>query len=442
MASLTLYLGDVAQVTGNNMNIITGTKLNIADAPTSAQNAANMGYVDLKVKQVQDALDLVTAGAGPSFDTLLELKTLADSVSSSGLTGLTSEQSSRIAADESLESRISGEIDAARAAESSLTTRVAAEEVTRGLADVSLTTRVAAEEVTRGLADVSLTTRLAAEEVARDVSDDRLETLSLKSSTTMLYVPQVYSDSSTWPTPLEQCGYDALTIAGGFDGWRMKNTVAGKKFNLYIPGNKLKVGDVKAMYLETCTPSVTSMPFLTIYTQPYKLKDANGNLILDANGQPQNDPTNGDFWYRSKATYVNNSTDVRVAGSKFNMVANLKNISNVSSSNFFTQHNMILTDNINSTKNYDLMIDTDEIFAFSIGSNSTSAVGNVECIIGKFKVQLDSGIHEFVFSNQHVFAAYMQRKNEELWNALYGTSASDKPFINDYKIPTPARFSS
>jgi hypothetical protein len=86
------------------------------------------------------------------------------------------------------------------------------------------------------------------------------------------------------------------------------------------------------------------------------------------------------------------------------------------------------------------MLDTDDILFFAISSNSSSAVGNVECIINKFKLQLASGIHEFVFSNQQVFAAYMQRKNEELWNALYGTSASDTPFINDYKIPTPARF--
>jgi hypothetical protein len=410
MANLTLYLGDVAQVTGNNMNIISGTKLNIADAPTSAENAANMGYVDLKVQQVQDALNLITAGAGPDFDSLLELKTLADNILSSGVSDLANESASRISADSSLESRLSTEESVARAAESTLTARVSTEEVNAR----------AAEE--------SLTTRLSVEEVARDVADDRLETLTLRSSTTMMYVPAVYADSTTLPVPLEQCNYSAITNAGNFDGWRMRNSVAGKKFNFYVPSGGLKLGDVKAMYLETCTPSVVSMPFLTVYTAPFKLADGS------------NDPTNGASWYRSKATYINNSTDVLVAGSKYNMVANLKNVSNVHSSNFLTQHDMVLSNVAGSSVKLDLMLDTDDILFFAISSNSSSAVGNVECIINKFKLQLASGIHEFVFSNQQVFAAYMQRKNEELWNALYGTSASDTPFINDYKIPTPARF--
>jgi hypothetical protein len=401
MASVTLYLGDVAQVTGNNMNIIAGTKLNIADAPTSANNAANMGYVDLKVKQVQDALDLVTAGAGPSFDTLLELKTIADNVRSSGLGDLSSETTSRVAADASLETRVSTEEVAARAAED------------------SLTTRVSTEEVAARAAEDSLETRLSTEEVARDAADDRLETLTLRSSTTMLYVPAVYADSSTLPIPLEQCNYAADTNAGNFDGWRMRNSVDSTKFNFYAPATGLKIRDVKAMYLETCTPSVVSMPFLTIYT-----------VKKGTAGEGS--------WYRSRITYIRNDTDVLVAGSKYNMVANLKNISNVHSSNYFTQHNLIL--DTYSSRGVDIMGDDDDILFFGISSNSSSAVGNVECIISKFKIQLTSGIHEFVFSNQHVFAAYMQRKNEELWNALYGTSASDKPFINDYKIPTPARF--
>jgi hypothetical protein len=438
MSNLTLYLGDVAQVTGNNMNIIAGTKLNIVEAPTADQNAANKAYVDLKAKQVQDALNLVTAGAGADFDTLLELKTISDNVRSSGLSDLSSETSSRVAADASLTTRVSQEESNARAAELSLTSRVSQEESNARAAELSLTSRVSQEESNARAAELSLTTRLSTEEVARDAADDRLETLTLRSSTTMMYVPAVYADSSTLPIPLERCNYAATTNAGNFDGWRMRNSVAEKKFNFYVPATGLKVSDVKAMYLETCTPSVVSMPFLTIYTVPFRLKDANGNIRLDDKGKPLNDPTNAATWYRSRATYIRNDSDVLVAGSKYNMVANVKNISHVHSSNYLQQHNMIL--DTYSSAGVDKMVDNDDILAFAISSDSSAAVGNVECIIGKFKIQLSSGIHEFVFSNQHVFTDYMRQKNAQLWNTLYGTSASDDPFMLDYQIPRPARF--
>jgi hypothetical protein len=93
-----------------------------------------------------------------------------------------------------------------------------------------------------------------------------------------------------------------------------------------------------------------------------------------------------------------------------------------------------------SSRGLNIMGDDDDVMFFAIGSDSSSAVGNVECIISKFKIQLTSGIHEFVFSNQHVFTDYMRRKNAQLWNTLYGTSASDDPFMLDFQIPKPARF--
>ncbi len=423
MASSTLYLGNVAQVNGSNMTIIAGKKLNITDTPTSDLNAANKAYVDAKAKEVQDALNLVTAGADVSFDTLLELKNLSDSLHATGASDLTTaisnESQSRIDADISLETRLSTEENTRTDAVVSIDSRVSTEEVARIDAVVSIDARVSTEENARIDAVVSIDARVSTEEVNRSDADARLETIAIKSSTTMLYVPTVYADSSTLPIPLEQCNYTAGTNAANFDGWRMRNSVAGKKFNFYVPSTGLKVGDVKAMYLETCTPSVVSMPFLTLYT-----------VKKNTPGEQS--------WYRSRASYIRNDTDVLVAGSKYNMVANLKDISNVYSSTYFTQHNMIL--DTYSSRSLDIMTDDDDVMFFAISSDSSSAVGNVECIISKFKVQLTSGIHEFVFSNQHVFIDYMKRKTSQLWNSLYGTSSSDDPFMLDYQIPTPERF--
>ena len=115
------------------------------------------------------------------------------------------------------------------------------------------------------------------------------------------------------------------------------------------------------------------------------------------------------------------------------MVANLKDVDTLNPT-YFTRHDTVLS---SSSTNLENMSDNDEIMFFTIDSNSTSAVGNVECIIGKFKVQLANGIYEFVFSNANVFADYMKQKQIQLWRSLFGTSSTDNPFINNYQIPAP-----
>jgi hypothetical protein len=408
----TLFLGDAASVQGQVMTIPAGRKLNIIDAPTDGTNIANKSYVDLKAKEVQDALNLVTAGSNVSFDTLLELKNLADDVRSTGATNLSTaiatEKSRAEGVEATLTSAISTETSVARAAESVLTSTLSTE-----------------TSVARA-AELVLRTDLASEVSAARAAELRLQTMNILSSTPMLYVPAVYADSSSLPTPLERCTYAATVPAGNFDGWRMRNAVQGNKFNFYVPSTGLKVGDIKAMYLEACAPSVVSMPFLTIYT----IKKFN-NAVNTYPGSVY--PEGEGSWYRSKATYIRNDTDVLVAGSKYNMVANLKSISNIYLSNYFTQHNLIL--DTFSSRNVANMGDNDDILFFAISSDSSSSAGNMECIISKFKVQLEAGIHEFVFSNSDVFADYMKRKQSQLWNALYGTSSTDDPFINDYQIP-------
>ena len=400
MSSTTLFLGDVARVQGLNMTISSGRKLDIVEAPTSDQNAANKAYVDMKAKAVQDALNLVTAGSEVNFDTLLELKTLSDSIRDTGATNLST--------------AISSEASRATAAELVLTDDLATEDARAQAAELVLRTDLASEDARAKAAELVLRTDLASEVSRAEAAEFRLQTMNVLSSTTMLYVPTVYADSTSLPLPLERCSYAVNTNASNFDGWRMRNAASNNKFNFYVPSTGLKIGDVKAMYLEACTPSVVSMPFLTVYT------------VKKGDGKDHS-------WYRSKATYIRNDTDVLVAGSKYNMVANLKGITNVCSSNYFTQHNLIL--DTFSSKNVENMGDSDDIMFFAISSDSSSAVGNVECIISKFKVQLATGIHEFVFSNTHVFADYMKRKQSQLWNSLYGSSSSDDPFINDFQIP-------
>ena len=424
MSGNKLYLGNVAQVLGSTMTVLTGKKLEIIDAPTSSTNAANKAYVDLKAQQVQDALDMVTAGSEVNFDTLLEIKNLADSIRDSGASELTTqistERDARIAGDSSLESALADEVSARQSA-------VTDEENARISAVNSLESALADEVSARQSA-------VTDEENARIAKDDELQMLAVNYSKKMRYVSSVYADSTSLPTPLELCNYTAGTNAANFDGWRMRNASAGTKFNFYAPAGGLKVGDIKAMYLELCAPSVVSMPFVTIYTN----KKNDGNDYS---------------WYRSKITYIRNDSDALVAGTNYNMVTNLKDVT-VFNSNYFTQHNTILDTyssqgkgsitkaNIGTATNVLSQVfniqDTDDIMFFAISSDSSSSVGNVECIISKFKLQLATGVCEFVFSNSDVFDNYMRQRNSQLWNSLYGTSSSDDPYMNtSYTIPVP-----
>jgi hypothetical protein len=407
----------------------------------------------LKAKAVQDALNLVTAGSEVNFDTLLELKTLSDSIRDTGATNLSTaistesttaraaelvlrtdlatEDARATAAELVLRTDLATEAAAARAAELVLRTDLATEAAAARAAELVLRTDLASEDARATAAELVLTTDLASEAAAARAAEFRLQTMNVLSSTTMLYVDTVYQDSTSLPLPLERCSYAKNTNAANFDGWRMRNAATNNKFNFYVPSTGLKIGDIKAMYLEACTPSVVSMPFLTVYT----VKKGDGNDYVYTMAA---DNRTGPAWYRSKATYIRNDTDVLVAGSKYNMVANLKGITNVCSSNYFTQHNLIL--DTFSSKNVENMGDSDDIMFFAISSDSSSAVGNVECIISKFKVQLATGIHEFVFSNTHVFADYMKRKQSQLWNSLYGSSSTDDPFITDFQIPARTYF--
>lgn len=410
-----LYLGNVAQVVDSTMTILTGKKLEIIDAPSTSTSVANKSYIDSEVKKVQDALDFVTAGSNVSYDTLLEIKNLADSIASTGASNLTAQ--------------ISSEASAREAADNTLTTNLAAEETARISADNSLESALDDEISNRQ-------TAVTNEANARIAKDDELKMLSVNYSKKMLYY-NVIKSSALKPNPLELCNYNPLSNAASFDGWRMKNSAAGDKFHIYVPAGGLKVGDVKAMYLELCAVSVVSMPFFTIYTTP---KNNAGDAYPG--------------FYRSKITYIRNDSDNLVADKNYNMIANLKNVTVFNNTKYFTQHNTILDTyssdgkgtiskaNIGTATNVLEQVfniyDNDDILAFAIGSDSSAADGNVECIIGKFKVQLESGVCEFVFNNSEVFDNYMKERNSQLWNRLYGTSSTADPYLDtNYTIPVP-----
>ena len=92
-------------------------------------------------------------------------------------TRVSAEESSRTSGDLSLTTRVSSEESVRASADTSLTTRISTEESIRDSADISLTTRVSAEESSRTSGDLSLTTRLSTEESVRLSADNSLSVL-------------------------------------------------------------------------------------------------------------------------------------------------------------------------------------------------------------------------------------------------------------------------
>ena len=494
MASNKLYLGSVAQVDGSAMTIVGGKQLLISSAPTSDNSVVNRKYIDDAVNAVQTAVSGILDGSVDSYNTLLEVKDFAKSIRDTGVATVTAaidaETAARIAADNTLTDAVSAEEQARSDADDILTAAINAEEQARIGAindevsdrnsaissaistevsdrNSAISSAVSVEEQAR-IDAVSAETdaRVAAvndEADSRIAEDAKLNMLAIKSSKTMLYSPTVLGPEETsrlLPEPLELCNYFAYarSNAANFDGWRMRNPGSGKKFTLHIPAGSppgvspgipvipnpqaadyaaainslrpylLKVGDVKAMYLELCAISVVSMPFITIYTLP------------KFDGKDYIEPSLGYAWYRSKKTFIAKRSDANplVPYSNYNMVVKLDSTVDTYDSPYFTRNDAELdTTATGGTRNTLNMADTDEIMYFTISSDSGSSAGNVECIIGKFKIQLASGINEFVFSNANVFADYMKQKQIELWRSFFGTSSTDNPFINNYQIPAP-----
>jgi hypothetical protein len=164
------------------------------------------------------------------------------------------------------------------------------------------------------------------------------------------------------------------------NAWYFKNTTAGYKINWYIPPDLgMTVRDVLGLYLRFFNVSTTSndnILFLTVYT---KLQATN----------------NYASWYHSSMTYVIDQTVTPTVNTNYTMFENCSGTCPTPSHYATTLVGMQPSTVNNPRGTY---ANTDEILAFTIGSNSASAVNSVEFVLQKFGVMTNLGTTEFAFA--------------------------------------------
>jgi hypothetical protein len=180
----------------------------------------------------------------------------------------------------------------------------------------------------------------------------------------------VYADGSP-PTPIPLIRY-------GYQGWYYTNSTAWvspapmtrNKINWYLPPNAsgvTTVGSLRYIRMSLHLFNHVSTPFVTVYTQATGSGDAGG-------------------WYKSKRTYValNNSTESLVSNANYCFYIGWNGYSitpfTVAHSNVALS---VSTVNGSAVGNFN---SNEVIFAYSIGTNSTSAAGNVEFILSNVVV--------------------------------------------------------
>lgn len=170
----------------------------------------------------------------------------------------------------------------------------------------------------------------------------------------------------------------------GINAWYFKNSFASgvNKINWYIaPDNGMVVGDILGLYLRFFNVSTTSNDntmFLTVYT---KLQ-ASGNYAS---------------WYHSNITYTLDSSITPVVNTNYTMFMNVSTTCPNPSYYATTLVPMQISSVAPNPKGtYD---PTDEILAFSIGTNSASPINSVEFVLQKFGIMTTTkGTQEFQFA--------------------------------------------
>jgi len=189
--------------------------------------------------------------------------------------------------------------------------------------------------------------------------------------------PAIYADGKAPTAPTSTI----INTYAFTPSWYFKNTVASQKINWYIGGSVgMVVADVLGLYMyyfNGLTTSNDNTGFIVIYTKPQT-----------------GDPT----WYRSKRVYIFDQTVTPVANTRYCPFANLSGTCPTPSHYGFTLNNMGLSPVAGS--NVGPFAPDEEILAFSIQSNSASAINTVEFCVSKFGVMTYSGTQEFSFIPQ------------------------------------------
>ena len=348
-------------MTDNSVSVAAGKPLVLGQDASAANHAITKSQLDTHVATLTSAINTI-AGTDTALDTLAELKTFVDGVTTSGA--------------------------------ANLLTAVAAETTARGVAVTAATAAAAA-----ALAGVDTSIRtLVTGEVASRVAEDKLLRDRLFHHVNLQMSPATIPDEAP-PTPMPT----TVKAVTGVDGWYFKNggpSSSTRKFNWYFGAPVAADGKASAASLEELDIRLrlvnnVSAPFITFYTAKTGSNDAAS-------------------WYHAKYTYIANQSLTantnylfRVLVSGASAVGSLSGFSNVD----------LTLDSYSSTPNSPLA-STDTIFAIAVSSNSSSAAGNVECVIHGLDIHSTNGNIAFHLSNNDVVHKYIGTKLTQLYLSM------------------------
>jgi len=348
-------------MTDTAVTIASGKPLVLGGDASSANHAITKSQLDTVATELRGAITTI-AGSDTAFDTLAEMKAFVDGVKTSGaanlLTAVTDETTARGVA-----------VAAATAAASSALAGV----------DTSIRTLVANEVASRAAADTLLRNRL-------------FHHVNVQMS------PATIPDEAS-PTPMPT----TVKAVTGVDGWYFKNggpSSSTRKFNWYFGAPVNSTGTATGASLEELDIRLrlvnnVSAPFITFYTAKTGSNDAAS-------------------WYHAKYTYIANQSLTantnylfRVLVSGSSAVGSLSGFSNVD----------LTLDSYSSTPNSTLLA-TDTILFIAVSSNSSSAAGNVECVIHGLDIHSTNGNVAYHLSNNDVVHKYIGTKLTQLYLSM------------------------
>jgi hypothetical protein len=202
-----------------------------------------------------------------------------------------------------------------------------------------------------------------------------ITTLTIKQTNTTLQniSAAIYADGKAPTAPTSTI----INTYAFTPSWYFKNQIASQKINWYFGASSptMTVADVLGLYMyyfNGATTSNDNTGYFTIYTQ---------------NDEPS--PPN---WYKSKRTYIFTQSITPIANTRYCMFTNLSGTCPTPAYYAQTLINMELSPV--GSSNVGAFAPTEVILAFTIGSNSASAVNSVEFCVSKFGIMTANGTQE------------------------------------------------
>ena len=372
--------------------------LTLSGDATAATHAVTKSQLDAVNARVSE----IVAAAGTDFDTFVEIKSFMETADANGVTTVMNAVTTEVAARIQAVSDEEAARDAAILVETNARIQAVSDEASaRGSANDALSGRINSEVSARELADGSLSDRINSEAATRLASDTVLSN-SVFSQFNVPLQASVYADGFE-PIPIPS---SILNAGLPRHGWYFRNVVKGNKINWYLsPPIDSSTGFATAgSLLEVALPvrliSTVSRPFITVYT----VKGATGNA---------------GSWYKAKYTYTVESA---LTANK-DYLLRFKFLS--TDACVINEPGLTNVDLIKATSSLGLIESGDAILALSIGTDSGSSAGNVECVIFGCKMLSTNGNAYHTFSNSDVMNKYLMAKVAE----IYATFGQGNPSV-------------